>query len=149
MCQDYRNIPTAQERLLKALQLFQRDVLGPFEDDPTAENIKEKIKTFISPQRSRGLINAETDELKYDIIVKLATEKKGFDPFRVMKVFGKFLLSYFDTTTDILVTITLTGTNSTMAIVQGTTLLSLSWFSPSLVMPSVSPCGSFSQEMLG
>ena len=121
--QDYSNIPTAQERILKAIQLFQKDVLDPFEDDPTAENLKEEIKTFISSQIGKGLTNAEADELKYDIIVKLATEKKEFDPFRVMKVFGKFVLSYFDTTTDILVAIMLAGTNSTMAIVQGTTLL--------------------------
>ena len=54
---------------------------------------------------------------------RIATEKKDFDPFRVMKVFGKHCLSSFDTVTDILITITLSATNAKMALVQGGALL--------------------------
>jgi len=126
---DYRNLPTTKDRLQKALLSFQRTVLDPFEESSntsvkaTPENLKEELKTFLSAHQMKGLTSAETDELCHDIIVKIATEKKDFDPFRVMKVFGKFCLSSFDTTTDILITITLSATSPKMAIVQGGALL--------------------------
>ena len=126
---DYRNLPTTKDRLQKALLSFQRTVLDPFEESSntsvkaTPENLKEELKTFLSAHQMKGLTSAETDELCHDIIVKIATEKKDFDPFRVMKVFGKFCLSSFDTITDILITIALSATNVKMAIVQGGTLL--------------------------
>jgi len=122
---DYRNIPTTEERLLKAHSLFQRNVLNPFEDSAstsvvaTPENLKGELKSFLSAHQRKGLTSAETDELCHDIIVKIATEKKKIDPFRVMKVFCKFCLSSFDTITDILITITLSATSPMMAIVQG------------------------------
>jgi len=126
---EYRNIPTAKERLLKAHNLFQRDVLDPFEDSvstsvtSTPENLKKELKSFLAAQKRKGLTSAEADELCNDIIVKIATEKNNFDPFRVMKVFGKFCLSSFDTTTDILIAFTLSATSPKMAIVQGGALL--------------------------
>ena len=127
--QDYRSIPTTKERLQKALLVFQRDVLDPFEDssststEATPEYLKGELKSFLDAHQRKGLTAAETDELCHDIVVSIATEKKGFDPFRVMKVFGKFCLSSFDTVTDILITITLSATNAKMAMVQGGALL--------------------------
>jgi len=126
---DYRNIPTTKERLIRAHRLFQRDVLDPFENSAsssvvaTPENLKEELKSFLTVHRRRGLTCDEVDEFCHDIIVKIAVEKKAFEPFRVMKVFGKFCLSSFDTITDILITITLSATDGRMALVQGGALL--------------------------
>ena len=90
---DYRNLPTTKDRLQKALLSFQRTVLDPFEDssststEATPENLKEEIISFLAAHQRKGLTTAETFTLCHDVIVKIAAEKKGFDPFRIMKVY--------------------------------------------------------------
>ena len=148
--QDYGNVPTTKERLERALDLVQRTVLNPFQDadsaaEATPQALKEQLETFFAVQRGTGFTSVETgdylaDELSYDIIVKLATEKKEADPFRVIsdevhkvqkkkgfkrfkKVFIKCILGTFDVITDILSTIALSRTNSEQAFIQGGSLL--------------------------
>lgn len=80
------------------------------------------MKAFVAAQVLRGLTPAEADELKYAIANKLATELKDVDHYKVMKTFGKTLLSYFDIIIDILVLVDLIKRNSRMALVQGISL---------------------------
>ncbi|GMH93418.1 hypothetical protein TL16_g12623 [Triparma laevis f. inornata] len=86
------------------------------------ESKVEEMKAFVAAQVLRGLTPAEADELKYAIANKLATELKDIDHYKVMKTFGKALLSYFDIITDILVLVDLIKRNSRMALVQGISL---------------------------
>ncbi|GMH77054.1 hypothetical protein TrLO_g3750, partial [Triparma laevis f. longispina] len=103
-------------------QLFYAEVHEPYVEDPKMESMVEEMKAFVGAQVLRGLTNVEADELKYAISNKLATELKDIDHYKVMKTFGKTLLSYFDIITDILVLVDLIKRNSRMANVQGISL---------------------------
>jgi len=80
---DYRNIPTTKDRLQKALLVFQRDVLEPFEESiitsvtATPQNLKGGLKSFLAAHQRKGLTAAETDELCHDIIVKNCHREEG------------------------------------------------------------------------
>ncbi|GMH62912.1 hypothetical protein TL16_g03585 [Triparma laevis f. inornata] len=119
---DYRELNTSEERIGKALQLFYAEVHEPYVEDPKMESVVEEMKAFVGAQVLRGLTGIEADELKYAITNKLATELKDIDHYKVMKTFGKALLSYFDIITDILVLVDLIKGNSRMALVQGISL---------------------------
>ncbi|GMH70076.1 hypothetical protein TL16_g05316 [Triparma laevis f. inornata] len=119
---DYRELKTSEERIEKALQLFYTEVHQPYLEDPKAESIVKEMKAFVAAQVLRGLTPAEADELKYAIANKLATELKDIDHYKVMKTFGKALLSYFDIITDVLVLVDLIKRNSRMVVVQGISL---------------------------
>ncbi|GMH51759.1 hypothetical protein TL16_g01082 [Triparma laevis f. inornata] len=119
---DYRELKTSEERIGKALQLFYAEVHEPYVEDPKMESVVEEMKAFVGAQVLRGLTDVEADELKYAITNKLATELKDIDHYKVMKTFGKALLSYFDIITDILVLVDLIERNSRMALVQGISL---------------------------
>ncbi|GMH57442.1 hypothetical protein TrLO_g15146 [Triparma laevis f. longispina] len=119
---DYRELRTSEERIEKGLQLFYAEVHEPYLEDPKMESKVEEMKAFVAAQVLRGLTPAEADELKYAIANKLATELKDIDHHKVMKTFGKALLSYFDIITDILVLVDLIKRNSRMALVQGISL---------------------------
>ncbi|GMH66842.1 hypothetical protein TL16_g04524 [Triparma laevis f. inornata] len=119
---DYRELKTSEERIEKALQLFYAEVHEPYVEDPKMESMVKEMKAFVAAQVLRGLTPAEADELKYAIANKLATELKDIDHYKVMKTFGKALLSYFDIITDILVLVDLIKRNSRMALVQGISL---------------------------
>ncbi|GMH59753.1 hypothetical protein TL16_g02897 [Triparma laevis f. inornata] len=119
---DYRELKTSEERIEKALQLFYAEVHEPYLEDSKMESVVEEMKAFVGAQVLRGLTDVEADELKYAIVNKLATELKDIDHYKVMKTFGKTLLSYFDIITDILVLVDLIERNSRMALVQGISL---------------------------
>mmetsp|Transcript_9050 Transcript_9050/g.16408 ORF Transcript_9050/g.16408 Transcript_9050/m.16408 type:complete len:569 (-) Transcript_9050:166-1872(-) len=119
---DYRDLRTSEERIEKALQLFYTQVHEAYVEDPKMESVVEETKAFVAAQVLRGLTPAEADDLKYAIMNKLATELKDIDHYKVMKTFGKTLLSYFDIITDILVLVDLIKRNSRMAVVQGISL---------------------------
>ncbi|GMH96388.1 hypothetical protein TrVE_jg1486 [Triparma verrucosa] len=119
---DYRDLRTSEERIEKALQLFYTQVHEAYVEDSKMESMVEEVKDFVAAQVLRGLTPAEADDLKYAIVNKLATELKEIDHYKVMKTFGKTLLSYFDIITDILVLVDLIKRNSRMAVVQGISL---------------------------
>jgi len=122
--QNCRNIPTSKQRLQNVLLLARREVLEPFEGNPTAVNLKEELKTFLAAQRRMGLTSAEADELYQEIIVEIATENlKEFDVFGFFQdVLGIFFKS-IDTITNILNVAFLFSTNGKMALIQGGALL--------------------------
>ena len=119
---DYRDLRTSEERIEKALLLFYTQVHEAYVEDSKMESMVEEVKDFVAAQVLRGLTPAEADDLKYAIANKLATELKDIDHYKVMKTFGKTLLSYFDIVTDILVLVDLIKRNSNMALVQGISL---------------------------
>ena len=120
---DYKNISSSGERVEKALWMFKRDVLTPYEDDPeAADNLKEEVKKFMDEQVQKGLSEEEANNLKIEAIVKLVEEKKEIDTFKVLRVFGKTAISYADIATDGLVFLEFMAKNKAMAIVQGISL---------------------------
>ncbi|GMI02639.1 hypothetical protein TrST_g8253 [Triparma strigata] len=119
---DYRDLRTSEERIGKALQLFYAEVHEAYVEDSKMESMLEETKAFVAAQVLRGLTPAEADDLKYAIVNKLSTELKDIDHYKVMKTFGKALLSYFDIITDILILVDLIKRNSRMAVVQGISL---------------------------
>ena len=121
--QSYSALKTTQERIEKAVQLFRKDVLDPFLENPEAEDIFQEFDPFVSAQVAKGLTLAEADKLKGALVNALAVDIKEFDHFKVMKTFGKAILSYFDIITDVLVLVDLvTKGNTRMAVVQGVSL---------------------------
>ena len=72
---DHNNMPSEQ-RIKKALWLFKRDVLTPYEDDQTADNqsLKEEVNKFMEEQVKKGLSEAEARDLQIEAIVKLDEE---------------------------------------------------------------------------
>jgi len=120
---NYTSLKTSEERIEKALQKFRRDVLEPFVEDVEAESIVDKVKDFVDSQILKGLSYDEAENLKYDIMNAMAVDIKEVDHFKVMKTFGKALLSYFDIITDVLVLLDLIAKGNTrMALIQGISL---------------------------
>ena len=119
---EYKNLSSSEDRVSKAMWAFKRDVLTPYEDDPEASNLKEEVKKFMEEQTKKGLSDEEINELKIEAIVKVVEEKKEIDTFKVLRVFGKTLISYADTATDVLVLFEFMAKNRTMAIIQGVSL---------------------------
>ena len=120
---EYKNISSSKERVEKALWMFKRDVLTPYEDDPeAADNLKEEVKKFMEEQVDKGLTQEEANELKIEAIINLVKEKKEIDTFKVLRVFGKTVISYADIVTDVLVLFEFMVKNQTMAIIQGLSL---------------------------
>merc|ERR1711981_1002790 len=120
---DYKNVSSSEERVEKALWMFRRDVLTPYEDDPEAvDNLKEEVKKFMEEQVQKGLSDEEVNTLKIEAIVKLVDEKKEIDTFKVLRVFGKTAISYADIVTDVLVLLEFMAKNKVMAIIQGISL---------------------------
>ena len=120
---DYKNISSSEERVEKALWMFKRDVLTPYEDDPeAADNLKEEVKKFMDEQVQKGLSEEEANNLKIEAIVKLVEEKKEIDIFKVLRVLGKTVISYADIATDVLVLLEFMAKNRTMAVIQGISL---------------------------
>ena len=121
--QNYGALKTTEERIEKAVQLFLKDVLDPFLEDPEAENIFQEFDSFVSAQVAKRLTPAEADKLEGALVNALAVDIKEVDHFKVMKTFGKAILSYFDIITDVLVLVDLaTKGNTRMAIAQGVSL---------------------------
>ena len=121
--QDYTSLKTTKERIEKAVQLFRTEILEPFLEDPEAESILQEIDSFLAAQASKGLTLGEVDQLKACLVNALAVDLKEVDHFKVMKTFGKAVLSYFDIFTDALVFADLVQKgNSRMALVQGGSL---------------------------
>ena len=72
---------------------------------------------------AKGLTLGEVDKLKATLVDTLANDIKEVDHFKVMKTFGKALLSYFDIFTDALVFADLVKKGNTgMALVLGGSL---------------------------
>ena len=118
--EDYRNIKTSQERIEKALHRFRTEVLDPFLEDPEAESIVDEVKEFVNSQIAKGLSEDEASNLNYDIMNAMAVDIKEVDHYKVMKTFGKALLSYFDIVTDVLVLLDLIAKRNTrMAFYSG------------------------------
>ena len=121
--QNYGALKTTEERIEKAVQVFRKDVLEPFLEDPEAEDIFQEFNSFVSAQVAKGLTLAEADKLKGALVNALAVDIKEVDHFKVMKTFGKAILSYFDIITDVLVLVDLAMKGNTrMAVVQGVSL---------------------------
>ena len=119
---EYKNLSSSEDRVSKAMWAFKRDVLTPYEDDPEASNLKEEVKKFMEEQTKKGLSDEEINELKIEAIVKVVEEKKEIDTFKVLRVFGKTVISYADIATDVLVLFEFMSKNKAMAIIQGTSL---------------------------
>jgi len=113
-------LKSSEERIEKALQRFRAEVLEPFLKDPETESIVDKTKDFVNTQIVKGFTQDEAENLKYEIMNVLAVDIKEVDHYKVMKTFGKALLSYFDIVTDVLVLLDLIAKQNTrMALIQG------------------------------
>jgi len=89
----------------------------------------DKVKEFVNSKILKGLSHDEAGNLKYDIMNAMAVDIKEVDHFKVMKTFGRSLLSYFDIITDILILVDLIAKGNTgMALIQGISLLGLGLF---------------------
>ena len=119
---DYKNIPSSKERVENALWMFKKSVLTPYEDDPVADNLKEEVSKFMAEQVEKGLVEEEMNALKIEVIVHIAKEKKAIDTFKVLRIFGKTVISYADIVTDVLVLLEFMLKNKAMAIIQGISL---------------------------
>mmetsp|Transcript_6400 Transcript_6400/g.12218 ORF Transcript_6400/g.12218 Transcript_6400/m.12218 type:complete len:187 (-) Transcript_6400:18-578(-) len=140
--QSYAALKTTEERIEKAVQVFRKNCLDPFLEDPEAEDIFQEFDSFVSAQVAKGLTPAEADKLKGSLVNALAVDIKEVDHFKVMKTFGKAILSYFDIVTDVLVLVDLaTKGNTRMAVVQGVSLGFSFFVNLSLVWHSDSPFG--------
>ena len=83
----------------------------------------DKVKEFVNSKILKGLSHDEAENLKYDIMNAMAVDIKEVDHFKVMKTFGRSLLSYFDIITDILILVDLIAKGNTgMALIQGISL---------------------------
>ena len=115
---------TSKERLDNASGMFQKNVLNPFEADKNfdVEVMKELVDKFMAKQIEGGMAEAEVDRLKTLLIVSIAQQKKEIDRFKVLRGFGKTVISYADIVTDVLVLSTFVKMNSSMAAIQGLSL---------------------------
>ncbi|GMH91757.1 hypothetical protein TL16_g12147 [Triparma laevis f. inornata] len=84
--QDYRALKTTEERIEKAVQVFRKDVLEPFLEDPEAENIFQEFDSFVSAQVAKGLTPAEADKLKGALVNAMAVDIKEVDHFKPLWV---------------------------------------------------------------
>ena len=119
---NYSELPTAKERISRALRVFERDEEEEFEKEGARDMTSDDLKEFVNAQKALGLSSGECEELLYELATKLFNEKKGVDTFKALKVVGKTLVSYFDLVTDVMVFLELLRKNLTMAVVQGVTL---------------------------
>ena len=119
---NYSELPTAKERISRALRVFERDEEEEFEKEGARDMTSDDLKEFVNAQKALGFSSGECEELLCELATKLFNEKKGVDTFKALKVVGKTLLSYFDLVTDVMVFLELLRKNLTMAVVQGVTL---------------------------
>ena len=123
-CKDYRRLATSEERVAAAHKAYKRDILDKHGTiDSTLDFDRNTIDEFMEGQKTLGLTSDEVHLLYREIAFAQVLEKAAFDPFRILRMFGKMLMGYADLATD-LATLKLYATlNPMIAVVQGVVLL--------------------------